>query len=374
MLLICERNYLILYRNPASHVDCFTIWLTEVVILIRKDMDKNNQPTDSKKNRQSKEPENNEKMARATIVNIAKTTESAKSVKKDVPAPFKVKLTEGMAHRNLGKKGDDRVPVHVKQSHLDYEAELKQLQLELMKLQLTVKEQGMRVVLLFEGRDAAGKGGTIKRIIANLNVRGIRVVALDKPNDQEKTQWYFQRYVQHLPSAGEIVIFDRSWYNRAMVEPVMEFCTDEQHKRFLKSVPMFEAMLIKDGIDLFKFYFSVSKKEQKRRFKSREMNLLKQYKLSPVDKLAQEYWHRYSIAKFQMLNESNRTIAPWTIIRSDNKKKARINCIKHILSHLDYENKVADEKLQVDPDIVVSGIDEIQHMEDNLMTPKKLHG
>lgn len=303
----------------------------------------------------------------------------ASPVKKSTPKPssvvsLKVKLTEGIAHRNLGREGNNRVPVHIKQSHLDYEAELKQLQLELMKLQLTVKEKGMRVVMLFEGRDAAGKGGTIKRIIANLNVRGIRVVALNKPNDQEKTQWYFQRYVKHLPSAGEIVIFDRSWYNRSMVEPVMDFCTDEQHKRFLKSVPMFEAMLIKDGIDLFKFYFSVSKKEQKRRFKSRETNLLKQYKLSPVDKLAQEYWHRYSIAKFQMLNESNRSIAPWTIVRSDNKKKARINCIKHILSNLDYENKVADEKLQPDPEIVVSGIDEIQHMEDNLMTPKKLHG
>ncbi|HHL18713.1 MAG TPA: polyphosphate kinase 2 [Thiothrix sp.] len=337
-------------------------------------MEKNKQPVNSKKDDQNKEVEKTGKIAEATITNIAKTTESVKSVKKYAPAPFKVKLTEGIAHRNLGKTGDDRVPVYIKKSHLDYEAELKQLQLELMKLQLTIKEKGMRVVMLFEGRDAAGKGGTIKRIIANLNVRGIRVVALDKPNDQEKTQWYFQRYVRHLPSAGEIVIFDRSWYNRAMVEPVMGFCTDEQHKRFLKSVPMFEAMLIKDGIDLFKFYFSVSKKEQKKRFKSRETNLLKQYKLSPVDKLAQEYWHRYSIAKFQMLNESNRTIAPWTIIRSDNKKKARINCIKHILSHFDYEGKVADEKLQPDAEIVVSGIDEIQHMEDNLMTPKKLHG
>jgi polyphosphate kinase 2 len=338
-------------------------------------MEKNKQDAiESKMDNRIARKEDNQDVGASKKIEVASIAPKTKPVKKNISIPPKVKLTEGMAHRNLGKQGDGRVPVYIKQAHLDYEAELKQLQLELMKLQLTVKEKGLRVVMLFEGRDAAGKGGTIKRIIANLNVRGIRVVALDKPNDQEKTQWYFQRYVKHLPSAGEIVIFDRSWYNRAMVEPVMDFCTDEQHKRFLKSVPMFEAMLIKDGIDLFKFYFSVSKKEQKRRFKSRETNLLKQYKLSPVDKLAQEYWHRYSIAKFQMLNESNRTIAPWTIIRSDNKKKARINCIKHILLHFDYENKVADEKLQIDAEIVVSGIDEIQHMEDNLMTPKNLHG
>lgn len=285
-----------------------------------------------------------------------------------------VKLTEGVAHRNLGKKGAKRVPVKIKQSHLDYEAELKLMQLELMKLQLHAKETGMRIAIIFEGRDASGKGGTIKRITQNLNARGIRVVALDKPNDQEKSQWYFQRYVKHLPSAGEIVIFDRSWYNRAMVEPVMNFCSDEQHKRFLKAVPMFEELLVKDGIHLFKFYFSVSKKEQKRRFESRKTDPLKQFKLSPVDKLAQEYWHAYSIAKFQMLNETNRSLTPWTIIRSDNKKMARINCIKHLLTALDYEGKAPKKNLQADPKYVISGIDEIKHMEENLMHPEKLRG
>ncbi len=307
-----------------------------------------------------------------------KTTKKAKKHRKNrknsTPSAPEVKLTEGIADRNLGKQGDDRVPVLIKQSHLDYEAELRRLQLELMKLQLSVKEKGMRVVMLFEGRDAAGKGGTIKRIIANMNARGVRVVALEKPNDQESTQWYFQRYIRHLPSAGEIVLFDRSWYNRAMVEPVMGFCSDEQHKRFLKAVPLFEEMLVKDGIHLFKFYFSVSRKMQKKRFASRETDPLKQYKLSPVDKLAQQYWHRYSIAKFQMLNETNRTIAPWTIVRSDNKKKARINCIKSILSQLDYAGKVADEKLLPDSRYIVSGIDEIRHMEENLMKPKRLFG
>jgi polyphosphate kinase 2 len=284
-------------------------------------------------------------------------------------------LTEGIAYRNRDKKKEkQRVPVYIKKQHLKYEEELRRLQIELMKLQLTAKEKGLRIAILFEGRDAAGKGGTIKRILAKMNARSVRVVALEKPNDQEKTQWYFQRYIQHLPSAGEIVLFDRSWYNRAMVEPVMGFCSDEQHKRFLKSVPMFEELLVKDGILFFKFYFSVSKKEQQKRFKSRKKDLLKQYKLSPIDEQAQALWNDYSIAKFQMLNETNRTLAPWTIVRSDNKKKARINCIKHILATLDYDGKAKPESLVSDPNYIVSGIDEIQHMEENLMRPDQLYG
>ena len=289
--------------------------------------------------------------------------------------PKKIKLTEGIANRHKHKKpSKKRVAVYIKQEHLDYEEELKKLQIELMKLQNQVQADGSRILMIFEGRDAAGKGGTIKRLTAHMNARGVRIVALTKPNSRETSQWYFQRYLKHLPSAGEIVIFDRSWYNRAMVEPVMNFCTDEQHKRFLKSVPELEEMLVKDGIQLFKFYFSVSKKEQKRRFDARESDPLKQYKLSPVDKLAQEYWHQYSIAKFQMLNKTNRTLSPWTIVRSDNKKKARINCIKHILSHVEYEGKLTEKELQPDPDYIVSGIDEICHMEENLMHPKRLYG
>ena len=301
-------------------------------------------------------------------------TEQEQEVKTE-DKPKKVKLTEGIAYRNKDKKpSKNRVPVYIKREHLEYEEELKKLQIELMKLQNQAQADGSRILMIFEGRDAAGKGGTIKRITAHLNARGVRVVALSKPNDRETSQWYFQRYLKHLPSAGEIVIFDRSWYNRAMVEPVMKFCTDEQHKRFLKSVPELEELLVKDGIQLFKFYFSVSKKEQKRRFAARETDLLKQYKLSPVDKLAQEYWHQYSIAKFQMLNETNRTISPWTIVRSDNKKKARINCIKHILTCSNYEGKISEEELRPDPEYIISGIDEISHMEDNLMNPKKLRG
>ncbi len=286
-----------------------------------------------------------------------------------------VSLHEGTAANNLHKKEKkSRRAVWIDEETLEYETELKTLQIELMKLQLHIKAEGMRVLAIFEGRDAAGKGGTIKRITEFLNPRTTRVVALSKPSDTEVTQWYFQRYVSHLPAAGELVLFDRSWYNRAMVEPVMGFCTDEQHKRFLKDVPLFEQMLVKDGMILFKFYFSVSKEEQARRFEGRKTDLLKQYKLSPVDSLAQQHWDQYSVKKFQMLNESNRSISPWTIVRSDNKKKARVNCMKHLLANIDYPEKIAEEQLKTDPKIVISGIDEIQHMEEHLFKPVLLRG
>ncbi len=272
------------------------------------------------------------------------------------------------------KPGKETRRLWIKKSHLEYEIELKKLQIELMKLQNHMKATGMRILVIFEGRDAAGKGGTIKRITAFLNPRLTKVIALARPSDTEMTQWYFQRYVPHLPAAGELVLFDRSWYNRAMVEPVMNFCTDEQHKRFLKDVSLFEEMLVKDGIKLFKFYFSVSKDEQAKRFAARTTDLLKQYKLSPVDNLAQKLWDKYSVKKFQMLNESNRTLSPWTIIRSDDKKNARINCMKYLLSNLEYEEKLPVTELRPDPKIVKSGIDEIKHMEQNLFSPRALHG
>lgn len=255
-----------------------------------------------------------------------------------------------------------------------YRPELRALQVELLKLQNHVKDAGLRIVILFEGRDAAGKGGTIKRITQHLNPRGARVVALEKPSDREQTQWYFQRYVAHLPAAGEIVLFDRSWYNRAMVEPVMGFCTDEQNKRFLKDVPLFEKLLVKDGIHLRKYYFSVSKPEQLRRFESREDDPLKQFKVSPVDLAAQDRWDQYTVKKFQMLGESNRTLTPWTIIRSDHKKRARINCIRHLLGSLDYPGKPDDGTLEPDPEVVVSGIDELKYLEDNLLARQDLPG
>lgn len=288
----------------------------------------------------------------------------------------KVHLHEGTASSNLkAGKSKSRVAVYVKKKTIDYEIELKKLQIELLKLQKHVRQQDLRILMIFEGRDAAGKGGTIKRITEHLNPRGARVVALEKPSDTEKKQWFFQRYIQHLPTGGEIVLFDRSWYNRAMVEPIMGFCTDEQNKRFLKDVPLFEQMLVKDGIKLFKFYFSVSKEEQLARFKARETDPLKQYKISPVDMEAQKLWDQYSVKKFQMLSESNRTIAPWTIIRSDDKKLARLNTMKFILKKIDYKGKLADKAFfKTDPEIVVSGIQEVKLMEDLLMTPGALPG
>ncbi len=293
----------------------------------------------------------------------------------DNKAGKEIKLLETTALKNEKRKeGKERTAVWVKDWHLQYEKELKKLQIELMKLQTHMKNSGERVLALFEGRDAAGKGGTIKRFVEHLNPRHARVVALTRPNETESTQWYFQRYIPHLPAAGEIVLFDRSWYNRAMVEPVMSFCTDEQNKRFLKDVPMLEELLVKDGIRLFKFYFSVSKEEQKKRFESRKTDPLKHYKLSPVDNLAQKYWDQYSIRKFQMLSETNRTIAPWTIVRSDNKKLARINCMKYLLNHMQYAEKLSDKELRYDPDIIVTGIDELKHMEENLMKPANLYG
>ena len=261
------------------------------------------------------------------------------------------------------KKKSKKVQIWVKKDTLEYEKELTKLQIELLKFQNHVKEQGLKVLMIFEGRDAAGKGGTIKRITEHLNPRGARVIALEKPSDRETSQWYFQRYTQYLPSSGEIVLFDRSWYNRAGVEPVMGFCTTTEHHEFLKEVPEFEQMLVKSGIILMKFYFSVSKKEQAKRFKKREVDPLKQYKLSPVDKESQKLWDKYTIAKFSMLMASNTDVSPWTVIKSDDKKQARINCIKYILDHVEYPNKIDDEQIKTDDDILISGTEEIENME-----------
>lgn len=269
---------------------------------------------------------------------------------------------ENLAHKS--EDGVEKVQIWVRKETLEYEKELTKLQIELLKFQNHVKEEGLKVLMIFEGRDAAGKGGTIKRITEHLNPRGARVVALEKPSDIERTQWYFQRYTQHLPSAGEIVFFDRSWYNRAGVEPVMGFCTTEEHHEFLREVPEFEKMLVKSGIILMKFYFSVSKKEQAKRFKKREIDPLKQYKLSPVDKESQNLWDKYTIAKFSMLMASNTDTAPWTVIRSDNKKRARLNCIRYILSNVEYKNKIEEKDFfKLDKNILISGTNEIENME-----------
>jgi len=283
----------------------------------------------------------------------------------------KTKKQKKKESEKRNKKGaPKRVAVWVKDEVLQYESELKQLQIELLKMQNHIKDTGQKVLMIFEGRDAAGKGGTIKRITEHLNPRGARVIALDKPSDVEKTQWYFQRYTQHLPSAGEIVLFDRSWYNRGGVEPVMGFCTQEEHKEFLHEVPEFEKMLINSDVMIFKFYFSVSKDEQNRRFNKRKTDPLKQYKLSPVDEKSQGLWDKYTIAKYSMLLASHTEHAPWTVIRSDNKKKARINCIKHILNHIDYPNKMKSKKLVADDKIRIHANDEIRIMETEMSLKK----
>jgi len=213
-----------------------------------------------------------------------------------------------------------------------YEKELRRLQGELVKLQYSVKEQGLRVVLIFEGRDAAGKGGVIKRISECLNPRGVRLVALGTPSDTERTQWYFQRYVAHLPGAGEIVIYDRSWYNRAGVEKVMGFCTNEQYWEFLRACPDFERMLVRSGILLLKYWLSVSDQEQERRFQERAANPLKRWKLSPIDIQSREKWVAFSKAKDAMMEHTDIPEAPWYQVDGDDKRRARLNCIRHILS------------------------------------------
>ena len=220
-----------------------------------------------------------------------------------------------------------------------YESQKYQLQVELLKLQNWAKETGQRIVILFEGRDAAGKGGAIKRFMEHLNPRGARLVALEKPTDTERGQWYFQRYVQHLPTAGEIVMFDRSWYNRAGVERVMGFCNEHEYQEFIRQAPLFERQLVSSGVHLIKFWFSVSSKEQRRRFKERELHPLKQWKLSPIDLASLDKWNDYTKAKEAMFFETDTADAPWTVIKSDCKKRARLNAMRYVLHKLPYADK-----------------------------------
>jgi len=231
-----------------------------------------------------------------------------------------------------------RYSKHGKISKKFYNIELEKLQHELVKLQYWVKKQGLKVVILFEGRDAAGKGGMIKRITEPLNPRGARVIALDKPSDKERTQWYFQRYISHFPSAGEIVIFDRSWYNRAGVECVMEFCTDEEYRQFMRSCPELERMLIRAGIILIKYWFSVSDEEQEKRFRDRVKDPAKRWKLSEMDIKSYGLWEEYSRAKDEMFKYTDTKQSPWYNVISDDKKKAHLNCIHHLLSLIPYED------------------------------------
>ncbi len=250
--------------------------------------------------------------------------------------------------------GDGAYPYKKKMDVLEYEYHKHELQIELLKMQQWVKDTKQRVVIIFEGRDAAGKGGTIKRFMEHLNPRGAHVIALEKPNARERNQWYFQRYIENLPSKGEIILFDRSWYNRAGVERVMGFCNDQEYLEFLRQAPELERMLTNSGIIVFKYWFSVSRTEQFRRFKSRQNDPLKQWKLSPVDMASLSRWHEYSKAKDAMMFNTDTKDCPWTIVRSDDKKRGRINCLRHFLHQLDYTGKDTDVVTVPDPLIVGS--------------------
>ena len=250
-----------------------------------------------------------------------------------------------MAAKQTKKKSADETPSNdslqapkKKIKTKQYEEALLQLYHELVKLQYWVRQQGLRVVITFDGRDAAGKGGTIKRITEPLNPRGCRVVALEKPSDHERTQWYFQRYIDHLPAAGEIVIFDRSWYNRASVERVMGFCTDEEYREFLRSCPEFERMIVRSGIILLKYWFSVSDEEQESRFRSRAEDPNRRWKLSPMDLESRDLWVEYSRAKDEMFFHTDIPEAPWYTVEADDKRRARLNCIAHIVETVPYED------------------------------------
>ena len=247
----------------------------------------------------------------------------------------------------------ERYPYDHRMPHDEYEHLKRRLQVELLKLQKHAKRTGARHVIVFEGRDAAGKGGTIKRFMEHLNPRAARVVALEKPTEGEKTQWYFQRYVTHLPIAGEMVLFDRSWYNRAGVEKVMGFCTSEQHAEFLQQAPLFEQMLVNDGISLTKLWFSVSPAEQRTRFAVRLVDPVRQWKFSPTDMESIDKWDAYTAAKEEMFGATDTDLAPWIVVKSNDKKRARINAMRYVLAQFDYDDK--DDEVVGEPDPLIVG-------------------
>lgn len=281
------------------------------------------------------------KPRKQTVSQIAREA-SIKAIKLASQEPIATKVAtspQGSSEDSSSAALPDSYPYHTRMKRNEYEKTKKQLQIELLKVQRWVKETGQRIVILFEGRDAAGKGGTIKRFMEHLNPRGARVVALEKPTEVERGQWYFQRYVEHLPTKGEIVFFDRSWYNRAGVEKVMGFCTQREYLEFLRETPDFERMLVNSGVTLFKYWFSVSRDEQLRRFIARRDDPLKQWKLSPVDIQSLDKWNDYTKAKEAMFFHTHTGDAPWTIVKSDDKKRARLNCLRHFLYNLDYPEK-----------------------------------
>ena len=273
--------------------------------------------------------------------------------------------TDGSRGRKGGAKRPEPDARTVRKAlrRLREDEELKALQVELLALQRYLEDHDRRMIVLFEGRDAAGKGGTIRRVTRYMNEKHYRVVALGKPSDQQRTEWYFQRYVAEFPAGGEMVLFDRSWYNRAMVEPVFGFCTEEEYRNFIRGVVGFEKDLVRQGTILVKLYFSVTKKEQARRFDRRRDDPLRQWKLSEIDLQAQEHWDDFTERKYQMLSRTSTIEAPWTVIRSEDKHRARLNAIKAILNSVDYGPRSEQIDFVPDPRIVVSGAQEVQNMD-----------
>ena len=280
------------------------------------------------------------------------------------PAPFRNPKPTPDQVRHAFETGE--YPYTSKLSRRSYEVQKAKLQAELLKVQLWAQETGQKFVLLFEGRDAAGKGGTIKRFTEHLNPRNARVVALNKPTDEERGQWYFQRYIQHLPTAGEIVLYDRSWYNRAGVERVMGFCEPNEYLEFMRQTPELERMLVRSGIRLYKYWFSVTQEEQQARFKSRETDPLKQWKLSPIDKASLNKWDDYTEAKEAMFFYTDTADAPWIVVKSNDKKRARLNCMLHFLSTLDYPGKDLHIAHAPDP-LIVGGANHVIHRSDHIL-------
>jgi polyphosphate kinase len=293
---------------------------------------------------------------KAENVKVAKTATKKRGQSGKLSAE-EIKSHALLRHELVEKKGRSaplpkNYPYKKRMSRAKYEIRKQELQIELLKVQNWVKDTGQRILCIFEGRDAAGKGGTIKRFTEHLNPRGSRVVALEKPTEEERGQWYFQRYTEQLPTRGEIVFFDRSWYNRAGVERVMGFCSPAEYMEFMRQVPEFERMLVRSGIHIYKFWFSVSRKEQRRRFLSRQNDPLKHWKLSPIDLESLDLWDDYSEAKEAMFFNTHTADCPWTVVRSDDKKRARLNCMRHFLSGLDYPESDLEVNLQPDPEIV----------------------
>ena len=301
--------------------------------------------------------------AKATKATVRKVSAIARAREESVkiienasqePAAMQVALApHGTSEDSTTALLPESYPYRTRMRRPEYERLKIELQIELLKVQSWVRQSGQRIVILFEGRDAAGKGGTIKRFMEHLNPRGARVVALEKPTSVERGQWYFQRYVQHLPTEGEMTFFDRSWYNRAGVERVMGFCSPTEYLEFLRQVPEFERMLANSGVRLFKYWFSVSREEQLRRFIARRDDPLKHWKLSPIDIQSLDKWDEYTIAKKAMFFHTDTGDAPWTVVKSDDKKRARLNCIRHFLYSLPYPDK--DPKVAIPPDQLLVG-------------------